>query len=518
MSDKVRETSSKAALKELKEDYLRMLEDSFQNTAEIKKGDVVEAPVVSITDQFLIMNLGGKFDAYAEIGEYSDDKGNLTLAVGDLLKGYVVDQNEQGYVVGKSLTKQYVDKQSIRDAYEKKIPVQGKVYSVTKGGFNVDILGARAFCPISQIAARPVEDTTVFIGKSMDFMVIECSENCRRIVVSHRQLAEMEVAEAKAEALTRLSEGDIVNGKVMRMTSFGAFVDIGGIEGLMHVSEISWQHVIKPQDALKQNQEIEVKILAIKGDKVALSMKALQDNPFTAALSEMKDGDEVNCRILRLHNFGAFAELKPGVEGLIPVSEMSRNRNIGHPREILKEGDYVQVQILRIDPDTQKISLSLKALQPDPWDNISEIVKLEEPFEGTVESSTNFGVFVTISDGITGLLPRSRVRKTDDFKGGETVSLMVTALDRENHRITLDYTDRSPEEIAAASRPRSEDRGGQRDFGGRDSFGGGNRDSRDRGDSYGGRRGGGRSRSDEEWRKYANQKASPVEDNPFKDL
>jgi small subunit ribosomal protein S1 len=508
MSDKVRETSSKAALKELKEDYLRMLEDSFQNTNEIKKGDVVEAPIVTITDTFLIVNLGGKFDAYAEISEYSDDKGVLSLQVGDILKGYVVDQTDQGYVVGKSLTKQYVDKQTIRDAYEKKIPVQGKIYSVTKGGFNVDILGARAFCPVSQISVRPVDDTTTFIGQTLDFMVIECSENCRRIVVSHRQLAEQEANEKKAEVLAKLSEGEVVTGKVMRMTSFGAFVDIGGVEGLMHVSEISWQHVIKPQDVLKNNQEVEVKILSIKGDKVALSMKALQDNPFTQVLSEIKEGDEVNCRVLRLHNFGAFAEIKPGVEGLIPVSEMSRNRNIAHPREILKEGDFVQVQILRMDPDTQKISLSLKALQPDPWDKIDEIVSLEKAFTGVVESSTNFGVFVTISDGITGLLPRSRVRKTDNFKSGDEVELMVTAIDKDNHRITLDYTDRSPEEIAAASRPRNEDRGP------RDSRdGGGYRGDRD----FGGRRGG-RGRGDDEWRKYANQKTPVVEDNPFKDL
>ncbi len=507
MSDKVRETSSKAALKELKEDYLRMLEDSFQNTNEIKKGDVVEAPIVTITDNFLIVNLGGKFDAYAEISEYSDDKGVLSLQVGDILKGYVVDQTDQGYVVGKSLTKQHVDKQSIRDAFEKKIPVQGKVYSVTKGGFSVDILGARAFCPISQISDRPVEDTTVFIGQTLDFMVIECSENCRRIVVSHRQLAEQEAYEKKAEVLARLSEGDVVSGKVMRMTSFGAFVDIGGVEGLMHVSEISWQHVIKPQDVLKSGQEMDVKILSIKGDKVALSLKALQENPFTQALSEIKEGDEVDCRILRLHNFGAFAEIKPGVEGLIPVSEMSRNRNIAHPREILKEGDYVKVQILRIDPDTQKISLSLKALQPDPWNKIDEIVAIEKPFNGVVESSTNFGVFVSISDGITGLLPRSRVRKTDNFKSGDELELMVTAIDRDNHRITLDYTDRTPEEIAAASRPRNEDRP-HRDF--RD---GGSRGDRD----FGGRRGG-RSRGDDEWRKYANQKSPVVEDNPFKDL
>ncbi|MCB5249218.1 MAG: S1 RNA-binding domain-containing protein, partial [Candidatus Cloacimonadales bacterium] len=254
-------------------------------------------------------------------------------------------------------------------------------------------------------------------------------------------------------------------------------------------------------------QEMDVKILSIKGDKVALSLKALQENPFTQALSEIKEGDEVDCRILRLHNFGAFAEIKPGVEGLIPVSEMSRNRNIAHPREILKEGDYVKVQILRIDPDTQKISLSLKALQPDPWKKIDEIVAIEKPFNGVVESSTNFGVFVSISDGITGLLPRSRVRKTDNFKSGDELELMVTAIDRDNHRITLDYTDRTPEEIAAASRSRNEDRP-HRDF--RD---GGSRGDRD----FGGRRGG-RSRGDDEWRKYANQKSPVVEDNPFKDL
>lgn len=519
MSDMVRETSSKAALKEMKEDYLRMLEESFQNTAEVKKGDVVEAPVVSITDNYLILNLGGKFDAYAEISEYSDDKGILNLAVGDTLKGYVIDQNDQGFVVGKSLTKQHVDKESIRDAFEKKIPVQGKVYSVTKGGFNVDILGARAFCPVSQISARPVDDTTKFIGQTLDFIVIECSENCRRIVVSHRQLAEADALEKKVEALSKLSEGDVVPGKVMRMTSFGAFIDIGGVEGLMHVSEISWQHVIKPQDVLKSGQELDVKILSIKEDKVALSLKALQDNPFISAMSEIKEGDEVNCRVLRLHNFGAFAELKPGVEGLIPVSEMSRSRNIAHPREILKEGDYVQVQILRIDSDTQKISLSLKALQPDPWDNISDLIKIEEPFEGIVESSTNFGLFVTVNKGITGLLPRSRMRSTDDFKSGDTIQLMVTAIDRESHRITLDYTDRTPEEIAAASRPRSQDRGGG--GGPRDASSGGGRDGgyrdRDR-DGYGGggRRGGGR--RDEEWRKYANEKSAVVEDNPFKDL
>ena len=497
MSEKVRETSKKTALKEMKEEYLRLLEESFQNTAEFKKGDVVEAPIVTINDQYIIVNLGGKFDAYAEKGEFADEKGELSLSVGDTLKGYIVDSNEQGFVIGKSLTKQYVDKQSLLDAFERKIPVAGKVYAVTKGGYNVDVLGARAFCPSSQIALRGSDNSGQFIGKSMDFLVIECTDNCRRVVVSHRQLEEAVEQEKKAAAMEKLHIGDVLTGTVMRLTSFGAFVDLGGVEGLMHVSEISWQHVAKPQDALKAGQQVEVKIMDIKGDKISLSMKVLAENPFDQAFREFKEGDTINCRVMRLHNFGAFAEVKPGVEGLIPISEMSRNRNIAHPRAVLTEGDYVEVQILRIDPITQKISLSLRALQADPWDNIDEVVQIEVPFTGTIENATNFGVFVSIADGITGLLPRSRVREKDVFRPGDQITLMVTAIDRENHRLTLDYTDRGPNEIV--DRPhRSEER-------------------RDHSDpSRPPRRG--KSRQDEEWRRYASQKVAPTDDNPFKDL
>ena len=256
--------------------------------------------------------------------------------------------------------------------------------------------------------------------------------------------------------------------------------------------------MVKPQDVLKVGQEVDMKILDIKKDRIALSMKALMDNPFTVAMKDMKEGDVVNCRILRLHNFGAFAELKPGVEGLIPISEMSRSRNIGHPKEVLKEGDYVQVQIMRIDLDTQKISLSLKALQEDPWDTIDEKVSIDQPFEGIVESTTNFGVFVTISEGLTGLLPRSRVRQGDEFQNGDSITLMVTAIDKGSHRITLDYTDRTPEELMEAQR-REENQ------------------YRDTRESRPPRRGG-RSRQDEEWRRYANQKVSTIDDNPFKNL
>jgi len=275
-------------------------------------------------------------------------------------------------------------------------------------------------------------------------------------------------------------------------------VDLGDIEGLLHVSEISWQHVARPQDVLKVGQEIEVKILDIKDDKIALSMRALQDNPFEQFIKENQEGDIVNCRVLRLLDFGAFVELKSGVEGLIPLSEISHKRNISHPRELLKEGDYVEAQILRIDPDNQKISLSMRALQADPWDNIDEIVQIDIPFTGKVESSTNFGVFVTVADGITGLLPRSRLREKDSFKPGDEVNLVVTEIDRDNHRLTLDYPDHLPEE-GRSQHKRTNEHTSQRDG------------------SISTRRNG-KFRGDEEWRRYAVQKTNPSDDNPFKDL
>jgi small subunit ribosomal protein S1 len=247
-------------------------------------------------------------------------------------------------------------------------------------------------------------------------------------------------------------------------------------------------------------QEIEVMILQMNGDKISLSMKALQENPFAQAMKEIKEGDIINCRVLRLHNFGAFVELKPGVEGLIPVSEMSRTKMVGHPKEILKEGDYVEVQILRIDEQSRKISLSLKALQKDPWDEIDEVIAVGKEFTGRVESSTNFGVFVSIADGITGLLPRSRTRKTDAFKPGDEITLSVTAIDKEQRRISLDYTDAAAFPVERDEAPRRD----SRDF-----------KERDR-DRDGKPRRGGKDKN-EEWRRYANQKASN-EDNPFKDL
>jgi small subunit ribosomal protein S1 len=499
MTDIVNDQEKNVNYKELKEDYLRMLEESFQQTAEFNKGDVVEGAIATINDSFIVINLGGKFDAYADVNEFTEEDGKLKYAVGDMLKGFIVDRNDQGFVIGKSLTKQFVDKNGIKDAFDQKIPVQGKVYAVTKGGYSVDVLGARAFCPMSQISMRMTDDTSQFIGKNMNFEIIECSENCRRIVVSHRILEEKIYDEKKAKAMATIVPDMTVKGKVMRLTNFGAFVDIGGVEGLLHVSEISWHHIVRPQDVLKPGQEIEVKILKIDGDKISLSMRALQDNPFNLAMKEIKEGDIINCRVLRLHNFGAFVELKPGVEGLIPVSEMSRTRMVGHPREIVKEGDYVEVQILRIDEQNQKISLSLKALQKDPWDDIDDVIQVGKEVKGYVESSTNFGIFVTVSEGITGLLPRSRVRKNDNFKQNDEIDLIISAIDKEQRRITLDYVD-------AAAFPVEQNEYNRQD----------NRDSRDNRDNRDNKPRKSKDRN-EEWRRYANQKPDG-NDNPFKDL
>jgi small subunit ribosomal protein S1 len=489
----------------MQEDYKRLLEESFTKTATWNKGDVVEGKIVTISDNHLFINLDGKYDAYADKADYTDDKGNLPYEVGSVLKGFIIDINDTGIVIAPSLNKSHVDKKAVKDAFEQEIPVKGKVFGQVKGGFSVDILGARAFCPISQIDLRPNDNPGQYLNRSFDFKIVEYSENGRNIIVSRKAILEKANSEKKDKIMGSIVVGATLKGIVTRMTHFGAFIDLGGIEGLLHVSEISWSHVGKPEEVLKAGEEIEVKVLKVDGEKISLSRRELMENPSDAAFQTYKEGDLVNCRVLRLQNFGAFVELSPGVEGLIPLSEMTRGRRINHPRDILKEGDFVEAQILRLDPVEKKISLSMKALQQDPWDNIDEIAKVGEEVQGIIENTTDFGIFVSIQDGVTGLLPRSRVPRGEMYQNGDSITLRVSSVDKESKRISLETLDYVPEERS----PRQQ---GQQQSNtpynpqDRDRRGGGDRKPRGRGSN------------DSEWKKYANEKNSVPEDNPFNKL
>lgn len=445
------------------ENFEQMLEESLVNIKDPKMGDKVEGKISNITDQYIFVNLGGKRDAYSDRTDFTDKEGNLTVEVGQTLSGYVVRTSETETLIAKSLVS--VNISVLKEAFDEKIPVAGKVKTMIKGGYLIDISGVRAFCPHSQIDNKLVIDPKVFINQAFDFRVIDFKDNGKNIVVSRRQLLEEERSVKKKETLAKLAIDEVVKGKVTRLTNFGAFIDLGGVEGLLHISEFSWVRVDSPSEMLSIGDEIDTKVIKLDGERISLSMKSLQENPFDVAIKDLNVGDVVNCRVLRNLPFGSFVEIKAGVEGLIPISELSRGRHIKNPSEVITEGEMVEAQILKIDPDSRKISLSLKALQSDPWDEIHEFFSENEVVDGVIENVASFGVFINIKDGVTGLMPSAKVRlgnlniSSDNI--GQVIAVRIFKIDSEAKRISLEPTD-LPER--APGRDRDENHGQKEDW------------------------------------------------------
>jgi small subunit ribosomal protein S1 len=489
---KVEETEKDSADESTKEDFETMLETTFVDTDKVGEGDVVTGKVIAINENYIFVSLGGKNEAIAEREDYQTKTGKLKVEIGDEIKGFIVKKTESEIVISKSLNRKYVDKGFLREAYEQKIPVNGKIVSTVKGGFSVEILGTRAFCPFSQADIRYISDPQTMIGHYFDFEITEISQDMRNIILSRKALLEKEVQEMKKETMEKLEVGAVLEGVVIRIADFGAFVDLGGIDGLLHISQLSWVKVNNPRDVVKIGDKIQVKVIGIDGEKIALSMKELQPDPMIKALEEINEGDIVKCRILRNESFGSFCEIKPGVEGLIPISEMLHGSRVNNPSEVVSVGDLVEAQIIRINRDERKISLSLKALKDDPWETIDDLVKEGDEVEGIVESITSFGVFVRIQEGLTGLLPKSKIARSstkfNEGDAGQKVNLRVQQIDKLKKRISLEPLDMEPQAN-------------------NEYFPSG--DSRDSRDSR-------KPRTD--WRKYANSSQDVPEDNPFSDL
>jgi len=459
-------------------DFAQMLEESLGNIQKINVGDKVDGDIINITDSLIFISLGGKRDAYAEKSDYANKEGKLDLVVGGKIGGYVVKASDAETVISKSLVS--VNKRVLEEAFEEKIPVQGKVSSMIKGGFNVDINGVRAFCPLSQIDLGVVSETKKYIGNACDFLVIDFQQNGRNIVVSRRKILEAQRDVLKKETLAKLEEGSVVEGIVTRLTNFGAFIDLGGVDGLLHISEFSWNRIESPNEVLNIGDTVETQVLKIKGSKISLSMKALQENPFDLAIKEINEGDVVNCRVLRNLAFGSFVEIVPGVEGLIPISEMSRGRRISNPSEVVTEGEMVEAQILKIKPNARKISLSLKSLQPDPWDSVCAELNKGDEINGFIESIASFGAFIKIVDGVSGLLPNVKMKPVKlvltKENIGEEIQVRIANVDAAAKRISLEPID-LPLESVRTFEPKGD------------------------------------------WRKYKKEKAQEVdEDNPFANL
>ncbi len=423
-------------------EFEQMLEDSLANMQELEVGDKVKGEIINITDSYIFVTLGGKRDAYAEKQDYLDKKGELPYKKGDSLEGYIVKYSDTETVIAKSLIT--VNLNVLREAYEEKIPVKGKVQSITKGGFIINISGIHTFCPISHIDIKIVTEPKQFIGETFDFQIIEFKDRGNNIVVSRKVLQKKELEKKKKKLLKELEVGSIVTGKVIRLTNFGAFIDLGGIDGLLHISQFSWEHIDSPSDILNLGDEVKAKVIKIKKEKISLSMKALQENPLDKALKELNEGDVVKCKVLRNLPFGSFVEIKTGVEGLIPISEMSHGRRIANPSEVVDEGEMVEAQILNINQNERKISLSLKRLQPNPWDKIAEEVKEGDVINGIIENVVSFGTFVKVADGVTGLLPASKMKAAKlSLKSknvGEEIKLKVVKIDPLARRISLEPT------------------------------------------------------------------------------
>lgn len=341
----------------------------------------------------------------------------------------------------------------LEDAAANGIPVEGRVVAQNKGGFDVEVLGTRAFCPVSQIDIGFTEDPSKHLNQTYTFRVSRVDEGGRNIVVSRREHLEAERALKAEETLANIKVGDTVEGRVARLMDFGAFIDIGGIDGFVHISELSWVRFDHPREFLNEGDLVSARVLEITPSKrpgemrIALSMKELEEDPFIKALREVQVGDTLNGTVTRLADFGAFIDIGGGVEGLCHISELDPGRRVRHPSEVVQAGDTVQVMVLSIDPKKRQLGLSMKRLMDDPWSKAALEMPPGSTVQGSVENVQSFGIFVELSNGMTALLPLSQLAPGEDrsamstFAPGKPVEARVLDIDAERQRITLTRRD-----------------------------------------------------------------------------
>ena len=476
------------------EDFESLLEASYKAPTQLERGDRVDGVVISIGDEVVLVDLGGKSTGIIDRMELVGEDGELEVKVGDTVEATFLgmDRHQGGMKLSRRLGGVHKGLEALTSAYEARLPVEGTVTARNKGGFDVMVAGQRAFCPISQIEAGFTEDADSHVGNAYSFLVTELAEGGRRIVVSRAALLKQERAERKGELKAHLREGDVVDGTVSNIRDFGAFVDIGGIEGLIHISELSWSRVEKADEVVKIGDKVRVKILGLdwKRDRISLSVKQAQEDPWTLVGDTFVMGERYPGTVVRLSDYGAFVELSPGLDGLLHVSDMTWDRRVRKASDELSVGQRIEVQILNIDHERKRISLGLKQLGEDPWDGVADRYTVGKEIEGTVEKVAQFGLFVSLEPGVTALIPNSEMdtpRGSDhrkDFPVGSTVKAAVLEVDADGRRLTL-----SRKALAGAAERADFQAYTQREDRGRDDRRPAGRGDRDRGR-------GGRDRSD----------------------
>ncbi|RLB89085.1 MAG: 30S ribosomal protein S1 [Deltaproteobacteria bacterium] len=415
---------------------------------ELKQGDMVEGKIISIGKSSVYIDTGTKSDGVVDKIELLDENGELPFQANDILKLYVVSLSESEVILSKAISG--AGKVTmLEDASRNKTPVEGKVTGVIKGGFDVDILGKRAFCPVSQMDVRYVENPEDYLDQTHHFLISRFEEKGRNIVVSRRELLNEQIKEEQKAFLAKVTEGDIVQGCVSKLMPFGAFIEVApGVEGMAHISELSWSRVEKPDEIVQAGDMVTVKLLKIEtreGDtpKISLSIKQVDANPWDNMGSAFKPGDQVMGKVVRLAAFGAFVELAPGVDGLVHISEMSHTKRVLRPEDVVQEGEQVQVVIKAIDQDSKRISLSIKDGLGDPWTGITTKYVPGAVVKVTLEKKETFGFFMNLEPGITGLMPISNIRNAassaeyEKLKPGESISVLIQEVDEDNRRLTL---------------------------------------------------------------------------------
>lgn len=413
----------------------------------IQEHQVVEGTVISIDKKEVVVNIGYKSDGIIPASEF---RYNPDLKVGDKVEVYVESQEDKNGQLELSHKKARLQKSwdNINKAMEGDEIIQGYIKSRTKGGMIVDVFGIEAFLPGSQIDVHPIRDYDIFVGKTMEFKVVKINQEFRNVVVSHKALIEAELEAQRKEIISHLEKGQILEGTVKNITTYGVFVDLGGVDGLIHITDLSWGRVSDPHEVVELDQKINVVILDFDQEKkrIALGLKQLTPHPWDSLDQNLKVGDHVKGKVVVMADYGAFVEIQPGVEGLIHVSEMSWSQHLRSAQDFLKVGDEVEAVILTLDRDERKMSLGLKQLKEDPWENIEVKYPVGSKHTAKVRNFTNFGIFVELEEGVDGLIHISdlswtkKIKHPSEFtKVGETIDVVVLEIDKENRRLSLGH-------------------------------------------------------------------------------
>ena len=413
----------------------------------VNENEVVDGIVISIGKREVVVNIGYKSDGIIPVNEF---RYNPDLKVGDTVEVYVENQEDKRGQLVLSHKKARASKswERVNAALENKEVIKGYIKCRTKGGMIVDIFGIEAFLPGSQIDVKPIRDYDVFVGKTMEFQVVKINQEYKNVVVSHKALIEAELEAQKQEIISKLQKGQVLEGTVKNITSYGVFIDLGGVDGLIHITDLSWGRVNDPHEIVQLDQKLNVVILDFDEEKkrIALGLKQLTPHPWDALDANLKVGDKVKGKVVVMADYGAFVEIAPGVEGLIHVSEMSWSQHLRSAQDFLKVGDEVEAVILTLDRQERKMSLGIKQLKDDPWKDIEVKYPVGSHHHAKVRNFTNFGVFVELEEGVDGLIHISDLSWTKKIKHpseftqiGADIEVVVLEIDKDNRRLSLGH-------------------------------------------------------------------------------